>query len=61
MLRALTEAHGHAITLAAGRRILPEPAFERVVAGLERDGLLHRSGGKLRLGGRPEPAATIGP
>ena len=61
LLRALTEARSHALTLAAGRRILPDPAFERIVAGLERDRLLHRSRGKLRLGGRPEPAATIGP
>ncbi len=61
VLRALAEARGHAMTLGAGRRILPGPAFERVVAGLERDGLLHRSRGKLHLGGRPEPAATIGP
>ncbi len=61
VLRALTAASGHAMTIATGRRILPEPAFERIVAGLERDGLLHRSRGKLRLGGRPEPAATITP
>jgi hypothetical protein len=26
-----------------------------------RDGLVHRSGRSLRLGGRPEPAATIAP
>jgi A/G-specific adenine glycosylase len=61
LLRALTTAQSHAMTLAAGRRILPEPAFARVVAGLERDGLLHRSHGRLHLGGRPEPAATIRP
>ncbi len=61
LLRALTEAPAHALTLAAARRILPESAFERIVAGLERDGLLHRSGRRLHLGGRPEPAATIGP
>lgn len=61
LLRALTVARSHAMTLAAGRRILPGPAFDRVVAGLESDGLLHRSRGKLHLGGRPEPAATIGP
>jgi len=61
LLRALTVAPGHALTLAAGRQILPGPAFDRIVAGLERDGLLHRSRGRLWLGGRPEPAATIGP
>ena len=60
LLRALTDSRGHSLTLTAGRRILPEPALERVVAGLERDGLLHRSRGRLHLGGRPEPAATIG-
>ncbi|MDP9467595.1 MAG: A/G-specific adenine glycosylase [Chloroflexota bacterium] len=60
LLRALTETRTHAMTLAAGRRMLPEPAFERIVVGLERDGLLHRSRGRLRLGGRAEPAATIG-
>jgi A/G-specific adenine glycosylase len=60
LLRALIESQSHALTLAAGRRILPEPAFGRVMAGLERDGLLHRSRGKLHLGGRTEPAATIG-
>jgi A/G-specific adenine glycosylase len=61
MLRALTATSDHAMSLAAARRILPEPAFARVVAGLERDGLLHRSRGRLHLGGRPVPAATIGP
>ena len=61
LLRGLTAAPSHTMTLAAGRRILPERAFERVVSGLERDGLLHRSRGRLHLGGRPKPAATIGP
>ncbi|MGZ8562665.1 MAG: A/G-specific adenine glycosylase [Candidatus Limnocylindria bacterium] len=61
LLRALTEAQSYSLTLLAARQVLPEPAFERIVAGLERDGLLHRSKGKLHLGGRPEPAATIGP
>jgi A/G-specific adenine glycosylase len=35
--------------LAAG---LSPVAFERIAAGLERDGLAHRSGRRLRLGGR---------
>ncbi len=61
LLRALTAVPTHSVRLTAGRRILPEHAFDRIVAGLERDGLLHRSNGRLRLGGRPEPAATIGP
>jgi A/G-specific adenine glycosylase len=61
LLRVLANAGDNAITVGAARRILPSPAFDRIVAGLERDGLLHRSGSRLRLGGRPEPAATIGP
>jgi A/G-specific adenine glycosylase len=61
LLKALTAEPGHALHLAEAGRIVPEPALGRVVAGLERDGLLHRSGGRLHLGGRPEPAATIGP
>jgi A/G-specific adenine glycosylase len=61
LLRALTETRTRALSLAAGRRVVPEPVFERIVAGLEHDGLLHRSRGRLHLGGRPEPAATIGP
>lgn len=61
LLRALTAAGGHQLGLTAARRILPAPRFDRIVAGLERDGLVHRSRGSLRLGGRAEPAATIGP
>ena len=60
LLRALTASRGHALTVTAGRRVVPEHAFGRIVAGLERDGLLHRSGRRLVLGGRPESAATIG-
>ena len=61
LLRALAEARTHSLSLSAARRGLPASAFDRIVAGLEIDGLLHRSNGRLRLGGRPEPAATIGP
>jgi A/G-specific adenine glycosylase len=61
LLRALTGAQTHSVSLTAGRRLLPEDAFDRIVGGLEHDGLLHRSRGRLHLGGRPEPAATIGP
>jgi A/G-specific adenine glycosylase len=61
LLRVLTEAQTHSVSLTAGRRLLPEDAFDRIVGGLERDGLLHRSKGRLHLGGRPGPAATIGP
>jgi A/G-specific adenine glycosylase len=61
LLRALTGAQTHSVSLTAGRRLLPEDAFDRIVTGLEHDGLLHRSRGRLHLGGRPELAATIGP
>jgi len=61
LVRALTATPSHALSLPAVRRLLPVDAFGRVVAGLERDGLVHRSGGRLWLGGRPDPAATIGP
>jgi A/G-specific adenine glycosylase len=61
LLRGLSAASGHAIPTRKALALVPAAAFDRVVAGLERDGLLHRSGGKLRLGGRPEAAATIGP
>ena len=60
VLRALTGSWGHALSLRQARRIVPEPDLERVIGGLERDGLLHRSRGRLVLGGRPEPVATIG-
>ena len=61
LLRALARARTHSLSVTAGQGILPASAFDRVVEGLERDGLLHRSGGRLRLGGGPKPAATIGP
>jgi len=61
LVRALTATPSHALSVSAARRLLPEDAFGRVVAGLERDGLLHRTGRRLLLGGRPEGAATIGP
>ena len=60
ILRALTKARDHAMTMRAARGLVPPSAASRVVAGLERDGLLHRSGGRLVLGGRPGSAATIG-
>ena len=60
LLRALSGAPSHAIAMRAARRLVPEAALERIVGDLERDGLLHRSGGRLVLGGRPEPVATIG-
>jgi len=60
ILRALTKARDHAMTMRAARGLVPPSAASRVVAGLERDGLVYRSGGRLVLGGRPERAATIG-
>ena len=60
ILRALAGAHHHAITMRAAGDLVPKAEVERVVAGLERDGLLHKADGRLVLGGRPEPAATIG-
>jgi A/G-specific adenine glycosylase len=60
ILGALTRASDHAMTMWAVRRLVPQGAAGRVVAALERDGLAHRSGGRLVLGGRPESAATIG-
>jgi A/G-specific adenine glycosylase len=60
ILRALTRAPGHQITVAAARELVPSGAAGRVLAGLERDRLLHRSGRRLVLGGAAEAAATIG-
>ncbi|MEX1073357.1 MAG: A/G-specific adenine glycosylase [Chloroflexota bacterium] len=61
VLRAITEAPTRALSLAATRQLLPAEAADRVINALERDGLVHRSAGRIRLGGRPDPAATIGP
>jgi A/G-specific adenine glycosylase len=66
LVRALSAVPGHAMSESVARGRLAEGAqrigpelgdggWERIVAGLERDGLVHRSGGRLRLG-----AATIG-
>ena len=60
VLRALTAAPDDWITATAAQRLVPSEAYDRVIAGLERDGLLHRSGARLLLGGQPEGAATIG-
>ena len=60
LLRALANSPGHSLALAEAERLCPEPDFERIVSRLERDRLAHRSGARLRLGGPPEPAATIG-
>ena len=60
ILRALSRAPGHRITVAAVGQLVPSGVAGRVLAGLERDRLLHRSGGSLVLGGATEAAATIG-
>jgi A/G-specific adenine glycosylase len=60
LLRALAGSRGHAMTMRAARGLVPEAVVQRVVDGLVRDGLLHRSRGRLVLGGPPETAATIG-
>jgi len=61
ILRALTQAHDHRMTTRLARDLVPHGVVGRVVAGLERDGLLHRSAGRLVLGGPSDPAATIRP
>ncbi|MEO8639083.1 MAG: A/G-specific adenine glycosylase [Chloroflexota bacterium] len=60
ILRALTRAPDHGMKMRVACDLVPPGAVERVVAGLERDSLLHRSSGRLVLGGSPEAAATIG-
>ncbi len=57
LVRSLATAPGHQLDEEAARGLTQADAFGRVVDGLERDGLLHRSAGRLRLGG----AARIGP
>jgi A/G-specific adenine glycosylase len=58
VVRSLSEVVGHALSSEALRRSVPDRAadrWERVLAGLERDGLIHRADGVVRLG-----AGTIG-
>ena len=59
MLRQLTAATGHALNEESARErigaALDDARWDRIVAGLERDGLLHRRRGRLALG-----EATIG-
>jgi A/G-specific adenine glycosylase len=61
LLRALTGAPDHSMAVRSAPSVVPGGVVDRIVLGLERDGLVHRSRGRLVLGGRPEPAATIGP
>jgi A/G-specific adenine glycosylase len=60
ILRALSRAPDHRMTMRAARDLVPSGVVGRVLTGLERDRLLHRSGGRLVLGGATEAAATIG-
>lgn len=56
LLRALANAPGHRLSQANGRgsvATLPSEDYEALTAGLERDGLAHRSGRMLVLGPRP--------
>jgi A/G-specific adenine glycosylase len=60
VIRALTEGRRGTLPMRTVRSLVPHGAVERIVAGLERDGLAHRTGGRLVLGGPAEPVATIG-
>jgi A/G-specific adenine glycosylase len=67
LLRRLVTGPADGLSLVAARRALPgldRRAFRIVTDGLQRDGLAHRSGRRLRLGGRRaagDGATTIGP
>ena len=60
LLRALSEAEGHRLGLTEAHRLL-DGTLDRVVARMEREGLLHRSGESLQLGSRPAGTPTIRP
>ena len=60
LLRALSGAPDHSLTIRSARALVAGATFDRLLVGLERDGLAHRTGGRVVLGGRPEPVATIG-
>lgn len=60
LLRALSEMPGHRMQLSAAHELL-DGTLDRVIDGLEGDGLVHRSGKSLKLGGRPGGRPTIGP
>jgi A/G-specific adenine glycosylase len=66
LLRHLVAAPGQSLPLAAARSSVPglsQVEFDRIAAGLERDGLIHRARRRVHLGGRvlTVHAATIGP
>jgi A/G-specific adenine glycosylase len=61
LLREMSGAADHSVGLASLRRRLGPSDLNRIIDGLERDGLAHRAGRRLRLGGAATPggAATI--
>jgi A/G-specific adenine glycosylase len=61
LMRALSSAPGHALSLAAARAVVGGVGFDTLVARLEHEQLAHRAGGIVRLGGAAGPAATIDP
>jgi A/G-specific adenine glycosylase len=66
LLRRLVAAPNQSLSLVVARSSLAglgRVEFERIAAGLERDGLVHRAGRRILLGGRvgQDGAATIGP
>jgi A/G-specific adenine glycosylase len=54
LVRALAAAPGYTLSLRGARRAVGRPldriGLERLIAALERDGLVHRTGGRLHLG-----------
>jgi A/G-specific adenine glycosylase len=60
LLRALCEADGHRLGVAEAHRLVEE-TLDQVVAIMEDEGLLHRSGESLHLGSMPAEQPTIRP
>ena len=60
LLRELSVANGHAIPMAGVRAVAGGHEPDGVLDRLEREGLVHRSGARLRLGPRQAAASTIG-
>jgi A/G-specific adenine glycosylase len=63
LVRALATAEHHRLDETAAQNVIDPHGYEEVVGALERDGLVHRSEGRLVLGGRlagPSAPATIG-
>jgi A/G-specific adenine glycosylase len=58
LVRRLSVAADRSLSRRTVRRALG-PDAERILAGLERDGLLHRSGGRVRLGGAAGTASVV--